>query len=48
TQSILEAFSQVAAVSRERRLIADPAQGFSAAVCPALLIRGFTFTGQTQ
>lgn len=47
TQSILEAFSQVAAVSRERRLIADPAQGFSAAVCPALLIRGFTFTGQT-
>ncbi len=48
TQSILEAFSRVAAVSRERRLIADPAQGFSAAVVPALLIRGFFFTGQTQ
>ena len=48
TQSILEAFSKVVAVSRERRLIADPGQGLSAAVCPALLIRGFTFTGQTQ
>ena len=48
TQSILEAFSRVAAVSRERRLIADPSQGLSAAVCPALLIKNFTFTGQTQ
>ncbi|MBI3333434.1 MAG: TldD/PmbA family protein [Candidatus Omnitrophica bacterium] len=48
TQSILEAFSKVAAVSRERRLVADPSQGLSAAVCPALLIQDFTFTGQTK
>lgn len=48
TQSILEAFSKVVAVSKERRLIADPSQGLSAAVCPALLIKNFTFTGQTQ
>lgn len=48
TQSILEAFSKVAAISKERRLIADPAQGLSAAVCPSLVIRDFTFTGQTK
>ncbi len=48
TQSILEAFSKVAAVSQERRLVADPGQGLSAAVCPALLIKNFTFTGQTK
>ncbi len=48
TQSILEAFSKILAISKERRLIADPAQGLSATVVPALLIRDFTFTGQTQ
>jgi len=48
THSILEAFSNVVAVSKERRLVADPAQGLSAAVCPALLIKNFTFTGQTR
>ncbi len=48
TQSILKAFSNILAVSRERSLIADPAQGFSSAVTPALLIKGFTFTGQTK
>ncbi len=48
TQSVLEAFSHVLAVSRERRLIADPNQGLSAAVAPALLIKGFSFTGQTK
>ena len=48
TQSILEAFSKVIAISKERRLVADPSQGLSAAVCPALLIRDFTFTGQTR
>ena len=47
TQSILEAFSKIAAVSRERRLVADPSQGFSAQVVPAILIKDFTFTGQT-
>ena len=48
TQSILEAFSQILAVSKERRLVADPGQGLSAAVVPALLIKNFTFTGQTK
>jgi predicted Zn-dependent protease len=48
TQSVLEAFSNVLAVSREQHLIADPAQGFSAVVTPALLIKNFTFTGQTK
>jgi len=48
TQSMLEGFSRVAAVSRERQMIADPGQGLSAVVAPALLIKGFTFTGQTK
>lgn len=45
TQSILEAFSRVAALSRERRLIADPGSGLGGCLAPAMLIRGFTFTG---
>ncbi|MBI3322165.1 MAG: TldD/PmbA family protein [Candidatus Omnitrophica bacterium] len=49
TQSILEAFSKkLAGVGRDLQLVADPAQGVSAVVTPALLIRGFTFTGQTR
>lgn len=48
TQSMLEAFSKVAGVSHQRRLVADPSQGFSSVMTPALLIRGFTFTGQTR
>lgn len=48
TQSILEAFSRILAVSREQQRVADPAQGFFSTVAPALLIRGFTFTGQTR
>lgn len=48
TQSILEAFSSVEAVSRERRLVADPSAGLASCLAPALLIRGFTFTGTTQ
>lgn len=48
TQSILEAFSRVAALSRERRLIADPGSGLGGCLAPAMLIRGFTFTGKTQ
>ena len=47
TQSILEAFSRIEHVSRERRLIADPGSGLGSSLCPALLIRGFTFTGKT-
>ena len=48
TQSVLEAFSNVVGISRERRRVADPSQGLSAVVTPALLIRDFTFTGQTR
>ena len=48
TQSVLEAFSNVLAVSKEQQLIADPAQGFSSVVCPTLLLKNFTFTGQTK
>ena len=48
TQSMLEAFSQVAAVSKERQRVGDPAQGFSSVVTPAVVLRGFTFTGQTK
>ncbi len=48
TQSILKAFSNILAVSREQERVADPAQGFSAVVAPALLIKNFTFTGQTK
>ena len=47
-QPVLEAFSKITAASRERRMIADPSQGFSSAVVPALLIDDFTFTGQTR
>ena len=48
TESILEAFSRVIGVSDDPQLVADPAQGFSSVVTPALLLRGFTFTGQTK
>lgn len=48
TQSLVEAFSRVAALSRERRLIADPSTGLGSVLAPTLLIRGFTFTGKTQ
>lgn len=47
TQSILEAFSRVGAVSRERRLVADPTAGLASCLAPTLLLRGFTFTGKT-
>ncbi|MBI4227737.1 MAG: TldD/PmbA family protein [Candidatus Omnitrophica bacterium] len=48
TEPILEAFSRVAALSRERRLIADPGSGLGGCLVPAMLIRNFTFTGTTQ
>ncbi len=48
TQSVLEAFSRTAALSRERRLIADPGSGLGACLAPAMLLRDFTFTGKTQ
>jgi PmbA protein len=48
TQSILEAFSHVVALSKERERVADPAQGIFSVVTPAMLLKGFTFTGQTS
>ncbi len=48
TQSILEAFSHVIALSRERRLVADPSSGLGSCLAPAMLLRGFTFTGKTS
>lgn len=48
TQSILEAFSNLVGLSRQRRLIADPSDGFFAVVTPAMLLQDFTFTGQTR
>ncbi|MBI4313595.1 MAG: TldD/PmbA family protein [Candidatus Omnitrophica bacterium] len=48
TESILEAFSRVAEISKERRLVADPTSGLQSCLAPALLIRGVHFTGKTQ
>jgi predicted Zn-dependent protease len=45
TESYLDAFSRIEAVSRERRLLS----GFTgASLVPSVRIRGFTFTGKTQ
>jgi len=48
TQSILEAFSKVVSISKERKLVGDPAQNIGACLCPALLIKDFKFTGKTS
>lgn len=47
TQSLLEAFSRVLAVSRERQLVADPSQELGCAVVPALHLAAFHFTGRS-
>ena len=47
TQSLLEAFSRVLAVSRQRQLVADPAQELGCAVVPALHLAAFHFTGRS-
>ena len=48
TQSLLEAFRRVRAVSRERRLVADPSQELGCAVMPALHLPAFRFTGRSE
>ncbi len=48
TQSILQAFSKIQALSEEVRLVADPISGATSVVTPAVLLKDFTFTGQTQ
>lgn len=47
TQGMLDAFSNIAMVSRERKLVGDPADSPGATLAPAVLIRNFTFTGRT-
>lgn len=48
TQSMLEAFSRVRGISKERRLIADPAQEMGCGLMPALHLERFAFTGRSQ
>jgi predicted Zn-dependent protease len=48
TQSLLEAFSHVRGVSSERRLVADPSQGFGSALMPTLHLAKFQFTGRSE
>lgn len=48
TQSILEAFSRVLGVSRERRLIAEPSQELGCALMPTLHLAAFKFTGRSE
>ncbi len=45
TQGMLDAFSNIEKISRERELIGDPFQSLGAFYVPALLINDFTFTG---
>lgn len=47
TESILEAFSRIDAISRERWAVGAAWSELGAATVPALLIRGFTFSGET-
>jgi predicted Zn-dependent protease len=48
TQSLLEAFSRVIGVSKERRLIADPNQDAGCSIMPALHLAAFRFTGRSD
>jgi predicted Zn-dependent protease len=48
TQSLLEAFSRVRGVSKERRLVADPSQELGCAVMPALHLEALKFTGRSE
>ncbi len=48
TESILRAFSNIKGISKERKLISDPAQEIGSYIVPAVLIKDFTFTGITE
>lgn len=48
TQSIVEAFSRVLGISKERRLIADPSAGLGCALMPAMHLAAFHFTGRSE
>lgn len=47
TERMLEAFGRARLISRDRTLIADPAQDGGGSLCPAMLINDFTFTGHS-
>jgi len=48
TQSVTEAFSRVAAISKERRLVADPSTGLGCALMPSVHLKRFQFTGRSE
>ena len=48
TQSVLDAFSRIRGISKERRLIAEPSQELGCAVVPALHLASFKFTGRSE
>ncbi len=48
TQSLLEALQHVRGISKERQLVADPAQDFGCAVMPTVHLARFRFTGRSQ
>lgn len=43
TESILEAFSRIKYISRERKIVADPLESLCAVCAPTLYIKGFNF-----
>ncbi|MFN3476209.1 MAG: TldD/PmbA family protein [Candidatus Methylomirabilales bacterium] len=47
TESILEAFSRIEAISRERWAIGAAWSELGAATVPTLIVKGFTFSGET-
>ncbi|MBI3009564.1 MAG: TldD/PmbA family protein [Candidatus Omnitrophica bacterium] len=48
TMSMLQAFSQVIAISKERRLVAEPSQEFGCVLAPAFHLKSLTFTGHSE
>ncbi len=48
TQSFLEAFNHVLGMTKERRLVADPAQDAGCAVMPTVHLAKFRFTGRSE
>ena len=47
TQSLLDAFSRVRGISKDRSLVADPSQELGCALMPTLHLASFTFTGRS-
>ena len=48
THSLLDAFRRVLAVSKERQLVADPAQEAGCVLAPTLRLAALTFTGHSE